>query len=201
MRVLLNDGGAEGSDAIRRCIVTGENLPKAMLLRFVVAPNKTLTPDIVGKLPGKGVWVRCNQRMVKQAAEKKLFNKAVKAVVVIPSLLEEQVAILLKTHCLNMLSMAKKSGMLVSGYAKLQALQAERKAVLILRAYDSAYAAQEKKQESGGVPVVTLFSNDELSSTLGCENVVHVALRQSAIATQCKSLIDRYSAYIHHNMS
>jgi ribosomal protein L7Ae-like RNA K-turn-binding protein len=134
--------------------------------------------------------------MVAIAIQKKLFSKAAKTAVTLHASLPEQVETLLKNACLHMLAMAKKSGMLVTGHAKISALQAEKKAAFILRACDSAYAAQEKKQSSGGLPVVTLFSNDELSSTLGCENVVHVALKHSAITNKCRALIERYVSYI-----
>lgn len=181
---------------LRRCIVTGESLPKTQLIRFVAGPGKVLVPDIAGVLPGKGLWVKCRLAFVKVAVEKKLFSKAARMQVMAPPHLPEQVEALQKQACLSMLSMAKKSGMLVTGYTKLCALQEEKNVALILRARDSAFAANERQPLSKGVQVVTLFSNDELSSALGCENVVHCALKGSAIAEKCRILIERYALYI-----
>jgi len=39
----------------RRCIVSGEVLPEAKLIRFVVSPDGEITPDIAAKLPGRGI--------------------------------------------------------------------------------------------------------------------------------------------------
>lgn len=182
---------------VRRCIVTGNMLPKSLLLRFVVAPDNSIVPDIGCKLPGKGLWVSCRQELVILAIQKKMFSKAAKMAVVTPISLSEQVSILLKSACLRMLAMARKSGVLITGYSKVCALQEEKKAVLVLRACDSAFVAQTKTVATEKAPVVTIFTNDELSSVLGCENVVHVALRQSAITDKCKILIKRYEQYIH----
>ena len=41
---------------VRRCVVSGKTGPRDSFLRFVVAPDGTLTPDIEGKLPGRGLW-------------------------------------------------------------------------------------------------------------------------------------------------
>ncbi|MGH9201434.1 MAG: DUF448 domain-containing protein, partial [Vicinamibacterales bacterium] len=43
---------------LRRCIVTREVLPKESLVRFVVGPAGDAVPDIAGKLPGRGLWVK-----------------------------------------------------------------------------------------------------------------------------------------------
>lgn len=110
--------------------------------------------------------------------------------------LPEEVAAHLRKAILNMLGVAKKSGVLVAGYTKVRALQEEKKAALILRACDSAFVAQEKQTATGNAQLVTLFSNDELSSTLGCENVVHAALKHSAVTDKCNMLIQRYVQYI-----
>ncbi|HCK84142.1 MAG TPA: DNA-binding protein, partial [Hyphomonadaceae bacterium] len=42
----------------RRCIVSQESLPEAQLIRFALAPDGAVTPDVAAKLPGRGAWVR-----------------------------------------------------------------------------------------------------------------------------------------------
>ena len=39
----------------RKCIATGESQPKAGLIRFCVGPDGMIVPDIMGKLPGRGI--------------------------------------------------------------------------------------------------------------------------------------------------
>ena len=41
----------------RKCLATGEVQPKGGLVRFVMGPDGQVVPDVVGKLPGRGVWV------------------------------------------------------------------------------------------------------------------------------------------------
>jgi uncharacterized protein len=42
---------------LRRCIVTRERLPKERMIRFVVAPDRRIVPDLAGRLPGRGIWL------------------------------------------------------------------------------------------------------------------------------------------------
>lgn len=43
---------------MRRCIVTGESLPKKELLRIVKTPEGELKVDPTGKLNGKGAYIK-----------------------------------------------------------------------------------------------------------------------------------------------
>ena len=43
------------NDPERRCIVSGEAQPKRGLIRFAVSPDGILVPDILEKLPGRGI--------------------------------------------------------------------------------------------------------------------------------------------------
>src|SRR6266550_1096731 len=63
----------------RRCIVTGEVLPEARLLRFVLSPDGQIVPDVEAKLPGRGLWVSANRAIIAQAVAKRLFARAAKA--------------------------------------------------------------------------------------------------------------------------
>jgi len=65
----------EGSRT-RRCIVSGEVLPEGRLVRFAVAPDGHVIPDVDAKLPGRGLWVRAERKSVEQAVSKGLFARA-----------------------------------------------------------------------------------------------------------------------------
>ena len=45
----------EGTMRERKCIVTGEVLPEARLVRFVAAPDARIVPDLEARLPGRGI--------------------------------------------------------------------------------------------------------------------------------------------------
>ena len=76
----------------RRCIATGESQPKSGLIRFVVGPDETIVPDLLEKLPGRGIWVAADRDALKKAVEKNLFSRGAKRKVALPDDLIAQVA-------------------------------------------------------------------------------------------------------------
>ncbi len=59
----------------RTCIITGETDEATNLLRFVVGPDKSLTPDVLSKLPGRGAYTLPKPEYVKEALHKNRFAK------------------------------------------------------------------------------------------------------------------------------
>lgn len=59
----------------RTCIITGETDEPTNLLRFVVGPDKSLTPDVLNKLPGRGAYTLPKPEYVKEALYKDRFAK------------------------------------------------------------------------------------------------------------------------------
>ena len=58
----------------RKCIVSGESQPKGGLIRFVVSPDGMVVPDVLGRLPGRGIYVAANPAAIDKAAAKGLFG-------------------------------------------------------------------------------------------------------------------------------
>jgi predicted RNA-binding protein YlxR (DUF448 family) len=75
----------------RRCIVRGESGPVAGMVRFVVSPDGEITPDILEKLPGRGIWVSADRKAIETAVKKNLFARAAKAKVDVPEDLADRV--------------------------------------------------------------------------------------------------------------
>lgn len=63
---------------IRRCIVTGESLPKKDLLRIVKTPEGQLLIDPSGKLNGHGAYIQKKRDLVFDNKAKKAFEIAFK---------------------------------------------------------------------------------------------------------------------------
>src|SRR5580692_10481389 len=73
-RALMPDFGiTEASAPERRCIVTGEVMPQARLIRFVAGPAGEIVPDVAGNLPGRGLWLTARHDIVERAVAKRLF--------------------------------------------------------------------------------------------------------------------------------
>ncbi len=62
-----------GTGPQRSCIACRREGDKANFLRFVIAPDGTVTPDLEGKLPGRGAYLCQSRRCVLDAASKRQF--------------------------------------------------------------------------------------------------------------------------------
>ena len=60
----MNTTKKKSSTPIRRCLVTGEQLPKQTLLRIVLTPQGQLSIDPSGKLNGRGAYLQKNVDLI-----------------------------------------------------------------------------------------------------------------------------------------
>jgi predicted RNA-binding protein YlxR (DUF448 family) len=161
----------------RRCIAGGESHPIRELIRFVVGPENTIVPDVDGRLPGRGLWLRAQRDMIETAAQKRLFAKAARANVSVAPDLADTVAELLRRRCLNHLGLAQRAGLVASGAEKVRAQIATGRTAALIEASDGSSAERQKMSALvPGVPVVDVFTSAELGSALGRDMAVHVAL-------------------------
>ena len=58
----------EQDDPERKCIVSGESQPKTGLVRFCIGPDNSVVPDILGRLPGRGLYVAADRAARTKAA-------------------------------------------------------------------------------------------------------------------------------------
>ncbi|MGH6869886.1 MAG: RNA-binding protein [Rhizomicrobium sp.] len=165
----------------RRCIVTGETREEARLIRFVVGPDGAIVPDLAAKLPGRGIWVTADPAFLAKAP----FAKAAKQKVTVPPGLAAHVEALIVRRMQDDLGLAKRSGILVSGFDSVAAAIAGAK--VLVEASDGAADGRRKllglARAAGAAPVVIdCLSNAELSVALGRENVIHAALKSGQLA-------------------
>lgn len=168
---------------LRRCIVTREVLPKESLIRFTVGPAEDIVPDVTGKLPGRGLWVKADRATLASAIAKGLFAKAARRPVYVPPDLIERTAALLAQRCLELAGLARRAGQTAVGFEKVRdALRRERVGALLAAADGAPDGRAKLKAMAGGHPVVALFTRAELSAALGRENAVHAAIAPGALA-------------------
>lgn len=60
---------------MRRCVVTGEVLPKNDLLRIVRTPSGDVQPDLTGKLNGRGAYIKKDIDVLTIAKKKGILQK------------------------------------------------------------------------------------------------------------------------------
>lgn len=179
---------ARQSEPLRRCLVTGEVAEKAHLLRFVIGPAGEITPDVSGRLPGRGLWIGARRELVETACRRRLFARALGAAVVPPDL-ADRVERLLARHCLELLGLARRAGQLLAGFETARAALACGDAAVLIEARDASPDGRAKMLRLAAavapeLPVVALFDVAELAQALGYGNPVHLALRRGALATR-----------------
>ncbi len=169
----------------RTCIVTRQAAAPDELIRFVVGPDSTLVPDLKRRLPGRGCWVTAERSHVDRAAEKKRFQRALKADLDVPPELGALVDTLLARAALGALGLARKAGAVAMGAAKVESAVRTGKAAAVLHAVEASEdgvrkIAQARRAvllaEGPDIPAYKLFSEAELGLALGGTNVIHAAL-------------------------
>jgi predicted RNA-binding protein YlxR (DUF448 family) len=169
----------------RTCIVTREALPVERLIRFVAAPDGAVVPDLRRKLPGRGVWVTADAEHVRTAERKRLFDRGFGEEVRVEPGLADRVAGLLREAALSALSLARKAGALVTGFAKVESALASGEVVALIHAAEAGgdgiakleSAARRRFGEAAAdLPVIRIFEGGELDLAIGRTNVIHAAL-------------------------
>jgi hypothetical protein len=179
----------------RRCLVSRVSLPIDRLIRFVIGPDGRVVPDVDGRLPGRGLWLRASRDIVNRACAGHVFAKAAHAPVPVEDGLADRIEGLLARRCLDLLGLARRTGAAVGGFEKAGARVRSGRAALVLVASDAAGGGRHKVAGiDADVPVFALFSGAELGAVFGRERTVHVAVADGGLATklaaECSRLAD-----------
>lgn len=171
----------EAESAERRCIVTRAERPADELIRFVVAPDGEVVPDIRRRLPGRGAHVTATAECVAAAERKHLFTKAFEGGARVAPGLADRVDQLLADRAREAVSLARKAGTAIFGYSRVE--QAIGRGTVI--ALIHAVGASEEQARSlaalcrrAGVNPKTIgaLTAEQLDLAFGRTNVIHAAL-------------------------
>lgn len=174
-------------EPMRRCIVCGESLPKAQLLRYVASPEGQVVFDVKHTLPGRGMWVSADKLLLRKAIEQNLFSRSAKRKVSASPQLEAQTDTALRQRIGALLKRAHLSREMVTGFElSLQSLR-HGQGYLLFQASDAAEDGARKLQNAAqqGQKRVTLirdFSRDEMAAWLNLENPVHAVVTSKPLA-------------------
>lgn len=178
-------------DTERRCIATGERAPKGGLIRFVIGPDNTVVPDLAERLPGRGIWVSADTKAMQTAIDRKLFARAAKAQVEVPADIVGRVATLLVKRCQDIISLARRSDILIVGYDRvLEAL--ERGPVgLVAVSVDAGTGRHDVLDAAEGVPLVGGLTSLEMGAAAGKGTVAFLTLQRGGLADSLKRESER----------
>ena len=158
----------------RSCLACREVKDKGSLLRFVLAPDRTVVPDLQQKLPGRGVYTCMKGSCLGRAAQKKQFSRGFKGEVLgaEPESLAKLVTGKLEERIASYISLANKGGKVVSGSDQVMEKLKKGGAGILFIATDISADIGEKFRgvaKLKGVPCVALFDKERLGGLIGKE--------------------------------
>jgi uncharacterized protein len=189
---------AEAELAERTCIVSRKVMAEEELVRFVRAPDGKAVPDLKRNLPGRGVWVSLDKARVAEAAKKGLFSRGFGAATEADADLAETVETLLRKAVLSYMSFAKKAGLAIAGFEKVEGLLKAKKARILLHAVEAASDGKRQldRLAEPSTVVINLFRLDELDLAFGRSNVIHAAVGYGDLTEHLVRAAARLEAYV-----
>lgn len=175
---------SQGDGPERRCIATGETGPKYGLIRFAVAPDGRVVPDVLERLPGRGIWVSADRKALEKAVAKGLFARAAKRSVTVPDDLADETEAVLARRVVELVSLARKAGEAVCGFEKVKDWLAKGEAKILLQASDGSARGKTKLWTPEGGRYFDCLTAQELGLAFGREHAIHGALAAGGLASR-----------------
>lgn len=195
----------------RTCILTRKQGTRDSLIRLALGPDGQVGPDVRARAPGRGAWIGVTQTAL-QAAQAKgklkgALSRAFKTgALVIPDDLPERTEAALRRTLLDRLGLEARSGTLLTGSDKIEEAARRGRVGMLLHAADAGADGNRRldqawrvgSDEEGGARrgLVIPLGRAILSVALGRENVVHLALTDSAAAGRVTHALDRWLGFI-----
>lgn len=184
----------------RRDIVSGEVMDEPRLIRFVAGPDAAVVPDLAAKLPGRGMWVEATREALTTAMKRGAFSRSAKTKLAAAPDLPDLVERLLARRCLDQLGLAKREGVLISGFEKTLASINSGKARWMVEASDGAADGRRKllsaaRRSSPPPSLCGAFTSEELGLALGGGNVIHVCLLAGRRAERWTEEVGRLAGF------
>ena len=181
----------------RRCVATREVMAMDRLLRFVLAPDGTLTPDLSGKLPGRGAHLSPTRAALAQAIKTRAFDRAFKQGVRMPPQLADHLADLIQAHLLARLSLARRSGDLALGHDAVFAAASRGKLTLLILPSDATANTQARLAGlARDFPALTFATVEVLGAALGKPRVTNLAFIHAAKGDQFWALAHKFRDFL-----
>ncbi|MFC7702699.1 RNA-binding protein [Plastorhodobacter daqingensis] len=173
----------------RRCIATGGTGSKSGLIRFVVGPDAQVVPDLLERLPGRGIWVTADRAALEKAVKKGLFARAARQPVQAGPDLVAEVEAALARRLGELISLARKGGAAVAGFEKVKDWLVKDQAEVLIQASDGSERGKTKlrppePRESGDTTFIGCLTAAELGLAFGREHVIHAALAAGGLTAR-----------------
>ena len=216
MRKLHNDTPSNPLESVphRKCILTGESLPQAGLVRLAIGPEGQVAPDVRAKAPGRGAWIDATRDSLREAHAKGKLKGALSrsfknGTLLIPDDLTEQLESALERATLDRLGLEARAGMLVTGAEKIENAARQGELSMLLHASDAGRDGSAKldqawrvgsDREGSDLRGMTLpVDRQTLSVALGRQNVVHIGITDRRAAARVSQNLERWCHFIGYD--
>ena len=108
------------------------------MLRFVVGPDRTVTPDLLARLPGRGMWLSARADVLEAAIARGAFARAARSPVILPPELATAIRAGLTRRVTDLLGLARRAGQAVGGYAKAREAVVQKRVGVVVQASDGS---------------------------------------------------------------
>jgi hypothetical protein len=175
----------------RHCALSRTLKPVDQMIRFVVGPDGDAVPDIKRKLPGRGIWITGTRACLDEAVKRNVFARAFKRNVRVAPDLTVSTERLLERGALDALAIAGKAGLVIGGFAKVEAAIDGADMLALIHAADAAADGKRKldaalarktAEKTREIAIVETFFGGQLDLALSRPNVVHAALLAGPVA-------------------
>lgn len=191
---MTRGGSKQRQQGERRCLIEGDGANRASLIRFVLSPEGVVTPDVLERLEGRGVWVSAKRDVLEKAISKNAFARGFKTEAKIPDGLLDLMEQQLLQRLVSLIAIARKSGYAISGAQKTsEALQAGSVRILFQASDGSEREKRNLSYRNEVEDRFEMLSRVELGMAYGKENVVHAAITGIGLANRVKEEAIRLS--------
>ena len=186
----------EETGPLRRCIVTGDRLPREEMLRFVVGPDGRIVPDLAASLPGRGFWLTASREVVGVAVKKRAFARAARRPVEVDATLADQLEGLLVRRCCDDIGLGRRAGVALMGFEKVSTALRGGGVGLLLAASDGAADGRRKVAAlAPDIAIVAVLTAAELGQAFGRDHVVHASVGRGKLAERLRIDASRLAGF------
>jgi uncharacterized protein len=203
-----SDRSADGPE--RTCILSGQSAARDALIRLAISPDGLVLPDVLARAPGRGAWIGVSREVLENAIAKGKLKGALArsfkgAPLTIPDDLPERIEAALVRAFADRIGLELRAGKLLVGSDRIADNARAGKVAWLAHAADAgedgsrkldqAYRVGLEAEGSGLAGMRLPLDRAALSVALGRDNVVHLALTDSAAAERLAAVLRRLALF------
>ena len=176
------------------CLSTGLKLDSKNLLKFVLAPDNSLTLDLMDNLPGRSFWITASREVLEASCKKGLFSETASCQVILRENFISYVETALVEQFNSTIGFCRRAGFLIWGFEKVKTALLKKEVILRIEALDGSKSEKRKLDSITIVPVLQSLYAYELATSFRRERLIHCALvkkRNSGLIGLASSLRDK----------